>query len=70
MTQARWKVGITQPILYSPAQRRGYGFSILNFHGAPLLSISYATEEESKHAEEAMRKAIENAADIMGYSGS
>lgn len=29
--------------------------------GAPLVTISYATEEESKEAEAVVRKAIENA---------
>ena len=70
MADARWKVGRTQPTAYGAAQRYGYSFAIQNFHGAPLLNITFATEEESEQAEAILRKAIENAVDIMGYSGS
>ena len=44
--------------------RHGFGFSIQDFRGLPLLSISYQTEREAKHAEAAIRKAIEQAIDI------
>jgi hypothetical protein len=67
---ARWNVGKTRPTTYSPSQGYGYGFSIQNFHGAPLLNITYAKEEDAKRAEASVRAAIENAVDIMGYNGS
>ena len=70
MAQLRWKVGATQPVLYSGAGRHGYGFSVQNFHGAPLLDITFATEAEAKEAEAAVRQAIENAVDLMGHSAS
>jgi len=70
MTQVRWKVGVTQQTMYGPGQRHGYGFLIQNAHGAPLLSITYATKEESERAEAVVRSAIANAVDIMGYAGS
>jgi hypothetical protein len=70
MPDARWKVGKTQPTTYGASQSYGYSFAIQNFHGAPLLNVTFATKEESEKAEAAVRKAIENAVDIMGYSGS
>ena len=70
MANSRWKVGNTQPTTYSAAQRYGYSFAVQNIHGAPLLNVTFATKEESERAEAAVRKAIENAVDIMGYSGS
>lgn len=68
MAQLRWKVGATQRVIYSSAGRHGYGFSVQNFHGAPLLDIVFATEAESMAAEVAVRQAIENAVDIMGHT--
>ena len=70
MADARWKVGNTQPTTYGASQRHGYSFAIQNFHGAPLLNVTFATKEECEQAEAVVRKAIENAVDIMGYSGS
>jgi hypothetical protein len=70
MADARWKVGSTQPTTYSASLRYGYSFAIQNFRGAPLLNVTFATKEESEQAEAAVRKAIENAVDIMGYNGS
>lgn len=66
----RWKVGQTQPTTYGASQRYGFSFSVQNFQGAPLLNVTYATREECEEAEAAMRKALANAVDIMGYSGS
>ena len=75
----KWKVGQTQPASYHPkigfqqqvnVQMRasltesGYGFSIQNAHGAPLLNITFATEVEAKRAEESVRKFIEHVVDI------
>ena len=81
--QARYKVGKTQSVTYntppdltkiriaprSTAIEYGYGFSIQNAHGAPLLNITYATEAEAEQAEEAIRQAIENAVDIVSNHG-
>ena len=67
---SRWKVSSTQEVSYSPAGRYGYGFSVLNFQGAPLLSVAFDTEAAAGEAEAAMRKIIEGAADVMGHSGS
>jgi hypothetical protein len=67
---ARWKVGSTQATTYSSSQAYGFSFAVQNFHGAPLLNITYATESDSKEAEETVRKAIEKAVDITGYNGT
>jgi len=44
--------------------RHGFSFSIQDGRGAPIVTISYATEEQSKEAEAVVRKAIENAVNI------
>jgi len=67
---ARWKVSSTQAVNYGPAGRYGYGFSVLNFHGAPLFSVAFDTEAAAGEAEAAMRQIIDSAADVMGHSGS
>jgi hypothetical protein len=59
-----WKVGATEKTVSGRMWRHGFGFSIQDFRGLPLLSISYQTEREAKHAEAAIRKAIEQAIDI------
>ena len=69
MVESRWKVGPTQSTTYSSAQRYGYGFTITSFRGAPLLSVTFEKEAECREAEQAVRKALEKAVDIMGYSG-
>ncbi len=58
------KVGKTQPTMFGVGGRHGFGFSVQDLRGAPLLTISYATEEEAKEAEAIIRKALENAIDI------
>jgi hypothetical protein len=60
----KWQVGKTQATT-GVGGRHGYGFSVQDGRGAPLLSISYATVEEAKEAEAAIRKAIENAISIV-----
>ncbi len=70
MSDTQWKVGSTRPTSYGAAQRYGYGFAIQNFRGAPLLNITFATKEESQRAETAIRKATEDAVDIVGHNGS
>jgi len=58
------KVGKTQPTMFGVGGRHGFGFSVQDLRGAPLLSISYATEEEAKEAEAIIRKALEKAVDV------
>jgi len=65
---SQWRIGATQPTTYSPSQKHGFGFSIQNFRGAPLLNIAYATKEESERAEAAVRKALEHAVDVMSFN--
>jgi hypothetical protein len=60
----RWKVGATEKTVSGPTWRHGFGFSIQDFRGLSLLSISYETEKEAKQAESAIRKALERAIDI------
>ncbi len=59
-----WRLGKTQPTL-GIGGRHGFGFSIQDGRGAPLLTIAYATEKEAKEAEEIVRKTIANAIDIV-----
>ena len=40
---------------------------IQNARGAPLLNLSYTTEEEAKRAEALLRQALENAVDVMSF---
>jgi hypothetical protein len=61
------KVGRTQPTQYSAARRFGYSSSIQDARGAPLITIVYATEAESQQAEDAVRKAIENAVEVSAH---
>lgn len=62
------EVGATQPVIDGVGGRHGFGFSVQNFRGAPLLDIVFATEAESIAAEAAVRQAIESAVDIMSHS--
>ena len=64
MEATRWKVGITQLIRNLNSPNIAFGFSIQDQHGAPLLTISYRTEAESKSAEVAVRLAIQDAVEI------
>jgi uncharacterized protein YhjY with autotransporter beta-barrel domain len=66
--QSRWKVGETLSVSYGASQHGGYGFSIQDARGAPLLNIAYKTQAESEQAEESIRQAIEGAVDIVSYS--
>jgi len=59
-----WKLGNTQSTKFGVGGRLGFCFSVQDQWGAPLLTISYATEEEAKEAEIIIRKAIEKAVDI------
>ena len=60
----RWKVGVVEPTEYGPSLTRGFGFSVQDAHGAPLLTLTYASEAEAERAHEAVRKAVEAAADV------
>jgi hypothetical protein len=60
----RWKVGATEKTVSGRTWRHGFGFSIQDFRGLPILSISYETEKEAKQAESAIRQALERAIDI------
>ena len=62
----QWQVGPTQSVRYGPPSNwnHGYGFSIQNQRGGPILSIAFATEVDSKEAEAAVRKALEKAVHI------
>jgi hypothetical protein len=64
IADTRWKVGATEKTVSGRTWRHGFGFSIQDFRGLSLLSISYETEEEAKRAEWAIRKALEGAIDI------
>lgn len=61
---ASWKVSATDKTVSGRTWRHGFGFSIQDFRGVPLVSISYDTEKEAKEAESAIRKALEKAIDI------
>jgi hypothetical protein len=60
----RWKVSTTEKTVSGRTWRHGFGFSIQDFRGLPILSISYETEKEAKQAESAIRQALERAIDI------
>jgi hypothetical protein len=60
----RWKVSTTEKTVSGRTWRHGFGFSIQDFRGLPILSISYETEREAKQAESAIRQALERAIDI------
>ena len=56
-----WRVGKTQSTGPGVGGQYGFGFNIQNRDGAPVLTISYATEAAAEEAEIVIRKAIENA---------
>jgi hypothetical protein len=59
-----WKVSSTKPVMYGSGpvgQGSGYGFSIQDRRGAPLLSISFATAGDAEEAEVAVREALAKA---------
>lgn len=59
-----WKVGATEKTVFGREWRHGFGFSIQDYRGIPLFSISYETENEAKQAEAAIRRALKAAIDI------
>lgn len=62
----RFTVGKTDLITIGPGQS-GHGFTVVNARGAPLVTIAFKTSEESKEAEEAVRKALRGAVNIKGH---
>jgi hypothetical protein len=60
----RWKVSATERTVSGRNWRLGFGFSIQDFRGLPMLSISYETENQAKKAESAIRQAVDQAIDI------
>jgi hypothetical protein len=59
-----WKVSTTEKTVSGRTWRHGFGFSITDFRGLSLLSISYETEREAKKAESAIRKSLAGAIDV------
>ena len=62
------KVGETQATTYAASRRHGFGFSVQDLRGAPLFTVVYDTEAESKTAEEAMRNILESAVDVSTFA--
>ena len=59
-----WKVSATEKTVSGRTWRHGFGFSIHDFRGHSILSISYENERAAKEAESAIRKALQGAMDI------
>ena len=59
-----WKVSTTGKTVSGRTWRHGFGFSILDFRGLSILSISYESERAAREAELAIRKALQGAMDI------
>lgn len=60
----KWKVGPTRPVIYGTGpvgEASGYGFSIRDRQGSPILSVSYATEVDAEAAETVLRVALAKA---------
>jgi hypothetical protein len=64
------KVGVTMAMTFGIGGKHGYGFSVQNARGAPLLSVAYATEAEAKAAEELVRTALEKAIGLADSRGA
>jgi hypothetical protein len=64
------KVGETMPMTFGVGGKHGYGFSVQNGYGAPLLSIVYATEDEARAAEEGIRAVLEKAIGLADSRGA
>ena len=63
-----WIVSRTARNLYDASKDSGYEFSILDFRGRTLLTISYNLEAKAKAAERAVRTALESAAEVFFHS--
>ena len=64
LADIHWTVGATEKTVSGRTWRHGFGFSIQDFRGIPLVSISYQTEKEAKQAESVIREALEGAIDV------
>ena len=64
VAETSWKVSVTEKTVFGRMWRHGFGFSIQDYRGLPLFSISYETENEAKKAELAIRNALAAAIDI------
>jgi hypothetical protein len=60
----RWQVGPTQPVTYGLGHDDGYGFSIQDQHGGPLLTITFTVKEDAVVAQAAVRAALARAVHI------
>lgn len=65
MNNTRWNVGKTLETIFGAGGQIGYGFSIQNANGAPLLVLSYKDKPAAEEAEALIRKAVELAAEIL-----
>ena len=66
-TFSSWNVEETKKAQFGVNRQHGFGFLIQNSQGVPLITFSYATEEESKKAEILIRQAVANAKDIFKW---
>jgi hypothetical protein len=61
-----WKVGpVARTMTSLVGGTQGYGFSIQNARGAPMLSFTYPTEEEAERSRELVENAITNVTNIQ-----
>ena len=67
------RIGTTEKKSYGPSRKNGYGF-VVEKRGSgmvasawvPVLELTYSTEDESKEAEAAIKRAIGNPVDVQG----
>ena len=64
LADTSWKVSATDKTVSGRTWRHGFGFSIQDFRGLSILSISYESERAAREAELAVRKALQGAMDI------
>jgi hypothetical protein len=64
LADTSWKVSTTDKTVSGRTWRHGFGFSIQDFRGLPVLSISYESERAAREAESAVRKVLQGAMDI------
>lgn len=63
-TYEHFKLGDVVSVQAGLTGPSGYGFSICNQHGRPLLSITYPTAVEAKAAHTAIAEALANASAV------
>jgi len=59
------RVGDVLPIIFGVGGQRGYGFSVQDPRGAPLLSMMYKTKEQAEEAHRLVTAAVASAILIM-----